>query len=212
MPKLDGIEEQIQKQRNNVQTTAVKKKAAKMLFFRGFGHQQICDELGLKLATLRRWIHIEKWVNEREHRDRDLIKEYLLTKQKKITDIMNVSLHIITKSLIAKAKDDNACTLQEAKLVADIFNSLDKIMRLDAGEVTERVEYSTVDLAEVRDALIKDKFIDLLPEVRDENDMGPSTYVAADADQDIGDPMLADDSTDSELEQIKKQAILDEIK
>lgn len=82
-----------------------------------------------------------------------------------MSEVGSVSLRLVLHALKTREKelDDKPMSLQEAKLVAEIFADVDKIIKLDQGQPTERFEIVPIQMKDLRDALIKDKFLDIVP-------------------------------------------------
>jgi len=149
-------------QRYIAKSSAMRVKA-KELFFRYYPLSEIARLLEVKESRVYTWSHKGEWLKERSAKNEDIIAQYVAGKGEKMVQISNLSLSLIARSLNELAKRTNPPSLNEAKAIADIFCGLDKIIKLDAGQATERIEYSAVTIDDIRAALNEDKFIDILP-------------------------------------------------
>lgn len=125
----------------------------------------IAAQLSIDPIALSGIVRKRNWEEERKFRDKSVFDAYTQKKGAMMARIGDLSLTLITRSLEERMNDKRPIELPEARLISDIFTSLDKVIKLDAGEATERVEHiGKFTIQDVHDAIAMDKFfIDVTP-------------------------------------------------
>ena len=142
---------------------------AKSLYMRGMSVNEIQRQTGIAPKTLAKWrlgMHChgdyQTWAEQRAKAIADNALEIALVNKEKLTDIFSIGCELIKKSLEARAQQNEPLDIKEAKLVTEIITSLDKMNRLESGKPTEIIEdMKPLSLEELRNAVMKDKFLDI---------------------------------------------------
>jgi hypothetical protein len=140
-------------------------KIAKEYFMQHYSIEYCAEKVSMSRDYLSKVINREDWYKERDVLDEKIIQAYKQDKSPMMAEIGKSCLYLINSALKAREREliDKPMTLQEAKMVAEIFADVDKILKLDLGEATDRVEVMPVDLKDLKDAIQKDKFLNVIP-------------------------------------------------
>lgn len=106
----------------------------------------------LNVPRLALQYHVtEKWKEERQLMENEVLREIGLTRATKLNLLVKDNLEILAKAVRALKNRDTPPTLKEAQAAANIFESIDKIMRLDKGNPTEILaETKPITIVELR--------------------------------------------------------------
>jgi len=142
----------------------------------------IARKLSIPRDSLKYHVSVKKdcWKHEREGIEKEVLKEFNGTKRAKLVNISKLSLSILEKSLVDMGKQDRV-SLQEARNVATILDSMDKIIKLDEGKPTERKEL--IDNRPTSPQELKERLKQADPFLQfEENDEKIDTSPASDTD------------------------------
>jgi len=106
---------------------------------RYMGHEplsKICKDLEVPRSSLQYYVNLE-WKHERELAENEVISAFADSRVSVLNKISKHSADIILKSLESLSKREKPPTVIEARAAVTIFESLDKIMRLDKGSPTD---------------------------------------------------------------------------
>jgi hypothetical protein len=131
---------------------------ARAKFFRHTPLYIIAKDLELSPVYVENLIHNGNWRQERDERDKTLVQDYMVKKGSDMAAIGDLCLEIIKHSLLDFQKQGKPASLSEVKMLTDVFTSLDKVIKLDSGQATERTENHTTSLTpeELHEYIIKD--------------------------------------------------------
>lgn len=143
---------------------------AKSLYMQGMSINEIQKQTGIPPKTLDKWrlgmnAHGDytSWAEQKAKAIADNAKDLMLSNKAKLVDIFTLGCDLIKRSLVARAMEEKPLDMKEARLVSEIITSLDKLNRLDSGKPTEIIEEAKpISLNELRDAVLKDKFINII--------------------------------------------------
>lgn len=112
------------------------------------------SEIAKALDVPRRALqyHVDsKWKKERELMENEVLREIGLTRATKLNLLVKDNLEILAKAVRALKTRDIPPTIKEAQAAANIFESIDKILRLDKGDPTEIIsETKPITIVELR--------------------------------------------------------------
>lgn len=98
--------------------------------------------------------HVRKhWLEEREMLRSELFASYAAGKQTEFVGLSGSSLTILKKGLEFLADRTEPPSVKEMGQVAKIFETLDKIMKLDAGDPTSITAEKPMNIKEIKAAL-----------------------------------------------------------
>ena len=121
----------------------------------------IANDLGINRLTLQNYI-TKDWKVEREVTKSEMFADLAKSKRSAFAKITESALTILAKSLEHMAKSSEAPTTKEARDVAAIMESLDKITRLDENRPTEIISNdSTITVVELKEKLRSDPFLEM---------------------------------------------------
>jgi predicted HTH domain antitoxin len=106
---------------------------------RYMGHEplsKIAKELEVPRSSLQYYVNLE-WKHERELAENEVISAFADSRISVLNKISKHSADIILKSLESLKNRDKPPSVIEARAAVTIFESLDKIMRLDKGSPTD---------------------------------------------------------------------------
>lgn len=98
------------------------------------------SEIAKALGTARQNIqyHVDsKWRQERQLMENEVLREIGLSRASKLNVLVRDNIEILAKAVTALKNRDIPPTIKEAQAAANIFESIDKILRLDKGSPTE---------------------------------------------------------------------------
>jgi hypothetical protein len=138
---------------------------ARLRYMFGQSIDYIAKKMNIAEYTLGSWVTKGNWSATRLVYQSDIAEFYFKDKARFMAHISGLSLRSIAGALEARLTKhkDKPISIPEAKLIADIFSQLDKIIKLDTGLPTDTIQHVQVSIQDIRDALTKDKFIDVLP-------------------------------------------------
>lgn len=154
------------------------KSDAKILYLEGKPFTKICELTGVPLNTLKRWIYVgasdeRPWKELLQEHTNEIVDEIYLRTKTNTARIFEVGIPLIYNSIVYRAKKkgpDGApqpLSIKEARELTEILTAFDKLRRLDANQPTSieetRQHFVPVTIDELRAAVIKDEFIDLIP-------------------------------------------------
>lgn len=128
---------------------------------------EIADEVKVAPSTVTKWA--SEWKSERDSIAREYVMEKLDQGYKRVADIIHVTLPVIHKAIVMRARkmEQQPMTMAEVARMTEIVTSLDKLLRLESGAPTEIHEMqqraAPVPIKELIEALKKDKFLDVVP-------------------------------------------------
>lgn len=97
---------------------------------------QIARETGIKRTTVQYYVN-NYWKNERETVKTELLTEIAGSKAPSLLKIRDLSLKMLLQGLKELELRDRPLSIQEARNLATILESIDKIVKLDAGSPTD---------------------------------------------------------------------------
>lgn len=123
---------------------------------------EIARTLGVHRNTIGNYVHgLKGWKKERDFAKNELLTELAENKAAHISRIYGTSLDVLTRFVDDLKNRDKALTLVEARNLASILDSIDKIARLDQGSPTDIIaDTKPASVIEVREILKQDPFID----------------------------------------------------
>jgi hypothetical protein len=95
----------------------------------------------------------QRWYQERELLRSELFANYAAGKQAEFVGLSNSSLSILRKGFEALADREDPPSVREMGQVAKIFETLDKIMKLDAGDPTSITAEKPLSIKEIKQEL-----------------------------------------------------------
>ena len=95
----------------------------------------------------------QRWFQEREMLRSELFANYAAGKQTDFVGLSNNSLSILKKGFEALAEREEPPTVREMGQVAKIFETLDKIMKLDAGDPTSITAEKPLSIKDIKQEL-----------------------------------------------------------
>lgn len=110
---------------------------AKALFMAFTPVVHIAEKLDVNRSTLNNHLRKQKWREERDTFSNELISEIAANKKTQLTKISGLTANVLIKSLEALNKAKKPLTLREARDAAALFETLDKILKLDEGRPTD---------------------------------------------------------------------------
>lgn len=127
---------------------------AKQLYLEGTPVIQIAKKLDIPRTTLQN--HVKKtWKREKELRDWDA---FVNDKRGHLTTMSDSSIIIIKRALEALAIRKIAPSVMEAKKATEIFETLDKMLRLDEGKATDIIEEKPANIIDIQKKISLDPF------------------------------------------------------
>ena len=135
----------------------------KRLFWQYWGYDDITREANVAKQTISQWAYDGNWIEKRNQDEFELVSEYVARKAGLMSTISNLSLDLIAGSLKAIKAKGEPLSLTQAKIISDIFAQVDKIIKLDTGQATERREVKQTTVEDLREAIKLDAFLDVTP-------------------------------------------------
>lgn len=132
---------------------------AKEMYLQYKNAPEISEVTGINPRTIH-YYQQNSWKMERDMAKREFFEAIASNKREILLDITNKSLSIIDAALTDLIKQP--ITLKEAKIVSEIFERIDKIIKLDEGKPTEihtSIKPSTI--IELKKRLSNDPFLQL---------------------------------------------------
>lgn len=148
------------------------RKKAKLAYLKGEGLNALSNKWNIPRSVIRQWAKGEKgeitWQEQREIIYQEQLEDSLATRKEILAEIGGLSLHMIRDALKARydkrdGEKRKPLSLPEAALVTKILTDFDKIQRLDEGKPTSISEHQEVTLTDLKSAMDKDLFLDLVP-------------------------------------------------
>ena len=110
---------------------------------------QIAEKYGIPRTSLD--YHVKsKWFTEREMLRSELFANFAAGKQTEFVNLSTNSLKILERGLGYLAQRSEPPTVKEMAQISKIFESLDKIMRLDAGDPTSITAEKPLSIKEIK--------------------------------------------------------------
>jgi hypothetical protein len=157
---------------------------AKKLYMEHIPLKRIHDLTGINYNTLSQFANQgdNSWRAQREIFCEAIIQNFSESKKAQLTRIMSYTLENLSRALKALADRKEPPTIKEAEGVSRIYDSLDKIMRLDSGtptDILQRVKPSSViELSKkIKEQLGTDPWAETIAEY---HELEPSTKPAVD--------------------------------
>ena len=97
----------------------------------------------------------QRWHQERELLRSELFATYAAGKQTDFVGLSNSSLHILKRGMEYLTEREEPPTVREMSHVAKIFETLDKIMKLDSGDPTSIIAEKPLSIKEIKQELSK---------------------------------------------------------
>lgn len=145
------------------------KKRCKELFFQNYKLAEIIKDTGCNLHTLRHWAYDRtaktiSWQDQRRVESDFLRKDVADKNAEKVNSTLETGFSMIQYAIEQRATLRDArngkqipLSLKEARVLTDILTSLDKFLKLSAGEATEITKlHVTDDLKKVKPAGVDD--------------------------------------------------------
>ena len=118
---------------------------------------KIAREFNVNRTTLQYQVNTY-WMVERDQAKADLYNEFNDTKKLNSTRMQNSAISIMVKALEALDQREFPPTMQEARQAKEIFETVDKITRLDEGAPTEITGEKAVAMKDIQAKLDLDPF------------------------------------------------------
>lgn len=150
----------------------------KIMYLEGKAIPAIVKETGVDPDALHHWIYSgtnteRRWKDIYDEQTQRMLDAIHGRSKRNIGKIWDVGSALIYNSLVARAaekdRDGNPVplNLREAKTVSEILTNFTKLRMADAGEPVGDTgsgsSLAPVTIDELKDAVLKDKFIDLIP-------------------------------------------------
>jgi hypothetical protein len=119
----------------------------------------IAKDMGIARTSLQNWVNRE-WKAERELARAELFEDVAKVKKVQFVKLTENAITVLSRALETLAKSQDNITMKEARDVAAIMESLDKITRLDENKPTEiHSQEKVVTVVELREKLRVDPFL-----------------------------------------------------
>ena len=151
------------------------KQAAKELYFSGVPTREISRTVNVQYSTLMRWIMgnpgVDQlmrrgWKFEKEDATNQIVEEIRQSNVEPIAKIYKVGLPLIHNALVKRYEQSHTkpVTVAEAKQIADILTTFDKMLRLSQGLATDIVEIhdDKLVLKDIRQIFMQDQFLETI--------------------------------------------------
>lgn len=138
------------------------------MYFKFRTSEEIMRETGVKKKTLLNWIHSgpKAWKIERDQDSKHFVRESIERNSKQAHTLVRIGFQLVQDSLVKRAQMGVPLDIKEALMVTNLIVSVDKMMKLAAGEPTEITELKTdfipnkpITVKELMSAISKDPFI-----------------------------------------------------
>lgn len=116
--------------------TETKLVTAKTLYMQYTPVSEIAEKLGESRTSIQYYVNKE-WRNIRELKEAELISGFADERASKINIIAKHTVDTMIRALESLRNRDKPPTMLEAKAAASMFESIDKILRLDKGQATD---------------------------------------------------------------------------
>lgn len=121
----------------------------------------IAKDLGIVRTSLQNWVNKE-WKAEREMARAEMFEDVAKFKKVQFVKLTENAIAVLSRALENVAKNKEEITMREARDVAAIMESLDKITRLDDNKPTEiHSQEQVITVLELKERLKVDPFISL---------------------------------------------------
>ncbi len=121
----------------------------------------IAKDLGIVRTSLQNWVNKE-WKAERELARSEMFEDIAKFKKVQFVKLTESAITVLSRALENVVKNKEDITMREARDVAAIMESLDKITRLDDNKPTEIYsQEKVVTVMDLREKLKVDPFITL---------------------------------------------------
>lgn len=119
----------------------------------------IAKDLGLVRTSVQNWVNKE-WKAERELARAELFEDVAKAKKVQFVKLTESAIVVLSRALESLAKSEENISMREARDVAAIMESLDKITRLDENRPTEiHSQEKVVTVVELKEKLRVDPFL-----------------------------------------------------
>lgn len=149
------------------------KRQAKLLYLDGVAVGDIATRTQLDVDLLEFWIYKgtaddPRWKDEFDARTARMVDAVYDRSRRNIAKVWEIGVPLIFNSLASRARAGTPLSLKEAKAVTEILTSFDKLRRADAGagvggDGDDRPSFAPATIDELRDAVLKDEFLGLIP-------------------------------------------------
>lgn len=122
---------------------------------------EISRRLSIPRRTVDNWVKREKWRETRQKELAEYTQDVRDQNLEAIHELFRLGLPMIKGALIHRAEGE-PLSMREASDLSQVLLSFDKLMRLETGQATERVEaLAPITIEDLKAALEKDAFIEL---------------------------------------------------
>ena len=154
------------------------RRKAKLLYLDGMPIKKIMQTTGISYAELHHWAYQgsdgeRPWKQIFDDQTKEMVNEVFGRTKRNIAKLWDVGTILIHNSLVARSnqKDANGnpipLTLRESKTVSELLSNFAKLRMLETAQPTvegepERQAYVPISIDELKDAITKDNFTDLI--------------------------------------------------